>query len=106
MQNSLITPTTKPGNTRTTVYTVVVTPNITGCAISKKLAIVAASLLVPTMTPVAPICKSSTNVALNAVPAGGVFNAFNNQITNSKGFVTPGFIGVGSQTVIYTKQFT
>jgi hypothetical protein len=95
-------PTVTPGSVTTMVYTVVVTPTIANCPLSKTLQISAANPITPTINPVPSLCGNAPGFTLTANPPGGVFSG-NNAISGG-GILTPSLAVTGGNVVMYTSS--
>lgn len=106
-QNTIITPTVALGQSLTVIYTVVVTPSLINCPLTKTMAI---SIINPTPPLIAPItnsfCNSSSPSTISVFPPGGVFTSgvsgTNSPISATGGILTPSLANGGIHTFTYT----
>lgn len=99
--NAIITPPSSTGNTTTLIYTVVVTPTILSCPISKTISITSIPLpQTPTVLPIPNLCTSSPPYTITANPPGGLF--LNNSAVTSLGVIKTSVASSGIHTFIYT----
>ena len=93
VQTTVISPSTAVGSTTTIIYTVVVTPTLVYCPITKTLGITAYSPPTPTITPLAPFCDNASPIQIQVSPLGGTFvttaTGTNTAIGPNTGILTP-----------------
>ena len=94
--------TTQPitGSLSLVVYSVVVTPTVYNCPTLQTLTVTVVNPLSPTITPVTPLCNTSSTVAMIATPGGGTFTT--NSAISGPGIITPSLAAIGTSTVLYT----
>lgn len=98
MQSTIITPTVASGQSTSIVYTMVVTPTVVNCPLTKTLGINVFNNVPATIaTPTSGLCQNSTsNFTLATFPQGGVFSGNPNISTN--GILTPPYVNMGVNT--------
>lgn len=99
-QQTLINPTTTPGNITTVVYTVAVTSNSLNCTTSKTMAITVANPQTPVISPVPQLCTNSAPFQIVANPNGGVYGG--NAVVTLGGLIMPLPAYLGNNTFSYT----
>lgn len=97
--NVIITPTLIQGTQSTIVYTVIVTPTISNCSITKTLNITAFNPLTPSIIPIPNLCNTSNNYSISITPSGGTFNTI--PISNG-GVINPLLSNIGLNTFTYS----
>ncbi|MDP3556144.1 MAG: PKD domain-containing protein [Bacteroidota bacterium] len=97
--SNVFDPATGGGNYILT-YNTTSSPNPTVCPSSSTLAVSVTATLVPTITPVNPICTNASPVTLNANPSGG--NWFGNAGVSTAGIFTPSLTSIGLSIVNYS----
>lgn len=105
MQSTFITPTVASGQSTSIVYTMVVTPTVVNCPLTKTLGINVFSPVTPTITsPVPTLCiNSTTPFLITALPSGGLFQTNQtSQALSSTGLITPSLSNAGTHTFTYT----
>jgi len=98
-QQTLITPTSTPGGSVTTIYTVIVTPTLANCPQTKTLSLTYANPLTPTVIPIPPLCSNSAIYSISAVPSGGSY--LNNYAVTLTGLISPSLAAIGINTFTY-----
>ncbi|MCU0359470.1 MAG: T9SS type A sorting domain-containing protein [Bacteroidia bacterium] len=97
--------TPSPGLLNTVVFTVVVTPSLINCPLSKTMAITWANPITPSISPIPTLCSNSLTFAINAIPMGGVFGNISNQVINSSsGILTPSLASIGLNSFSYNNS--
>jgi hypothetical protein len=96
---TIVSPTLSVGTVTTIVYTVVVTPSVANCPLTKTISITAANPAPPIISPVPALCKNSPIYTLSANPPGGIFTQ-NSAITPG-GLLTPSLAVTGTNTFTY-----
>ena len=98
-----------PGLLNTIVYTVVVTPSLINCPMSKTMSVSWANPATPSVTPIPVLCQNSSGYTINAIPAGGTFSTslVNGQypIGSSSGIISTTLAPIGLNTFTYTAGF-
>jgi gliding motility-associated-like protein len=97
-QNTIISPITNPGSSTTVIYTVIVTPTISSCAVTKTMAITAFNPSTPTINLIPNICNNSSPYFILVSPIGGTFNS--TAIVN--GVIQPNISNIGLNTFNYS----
>ncbi len=89
-----------PGSLNTVVFTVVVTPSIINCPMSKTMAITWANPITPSIVPIPTLCSNSPNHTISVMPNGGSF--MNAPAINSlTGVLTPSLANIGLNSFVY-----
>jgi hypothetical protein len=96
---TIVSPTVSQGNVTTVIYTVVVTPSIVNCPLTKTISITAANPAPPIISPVPALCKNAGIYTLSASPPGGTYS-INNALTPG-GLLTPSLAVTGTSTFTY-----
>jgi len=98
-QNAIISPVYPPGTNTTVIYSVIVTPSIVNCPITKTISVTAINPPTPTISLVPPLCDVSLPYTIIANPPGGVFSTgisgTNNPISSVGGVITPAIANIG-----------
>ncbi len=102
-QSTIISPNVAPGTVSNVIYTVVVTPSIVNCPLTKTLSATAINPAPPVLGAIPPLCNNSTPYTVVATPAGGTFAAVNSTVLNSvTGILSPSFVpSFGTHTMSY-----
>ncbi|MCC6372214.1 MAG: hypothetical protein IT236_14515, partial [Bacteroidia bacterium] len=111
LQNTIVSPTVPIGTSSTVIYTVVATPTLINCPLSKTMAVTMVSPPTPTITPILPSCDNQSPFPVLVSPTGGTFYCVGptatSPITALGGVITPSLAGLGVNTLTYTiKQNT
>jgi len=102
--NAIIVPTLSSGTLSTIVYTVVVTPSLVNCPLTKTMAVSFAYPQTPTIVPIPTLCANATSYSINVNPPGGTFiNGTSNSI-NSSGILSPTLASLGLNTFTYANS--
>jgi gliding motility-associated-like protein len=105
--SNIISPVVPAGTSSTVIYTIVVTPSVVNCPITKTLGITGVNPPTPTINPILPFCDNAPPVQILTTPMGGTFTATftgtNNPIGNSSGIINPASSGLslGINTFTY-----
>ncbi len=99
-QNTIITPTAAPGSSSTIVYTVVVTPSVANCPLTKTLAVSYINPATPTISPIPNLCVFSPPYTITAIPGGGSFVPMT--ALNMSGVIVPTLATIGLNNFTYT----
>jgi hypothetical protein len=103
--NAIIVPTVVPGGSAMINYTVIVTPSLINCPLSKTMAIVVANPLTPSISPIPNLCSNSSNYTIQVQPAGGIFvNGSSIAIDVNTGVLTPSLAATGLNTFTYANS--
>ncbi|WP_317898674.1 T9SS type A sorting domain-containing protein [Aurantibacillus circumpalustris] len=98
--NAIISPSTNPGSVTTLTYTVVVTPTIANCPLTKTLSITIANPITPTINAIPNLCNSSNSVyTISANPIGGIYS--NNAAITPNGILNGASAPIGQNTFTY-----
>jgi gliding motility-associated-like protein len=101
-QNTILTPTGIPvGSVVTTNYTVVVTPTIAICPITKTIAITAVNPPIPTFSAIPALCNTFGPYQIVATPGGGTFTGGSAAMLSPGGIITPSASANGNNTFTY-----
>ena len=102
-QSTIISPATPLGSVTCITYTVVVTPTIANCPISKTLNICAANPAPPVITPIPALCDNMAPYQVLVAPTGGTFAAANTTVLGTtSGILSPNFApSLGTHTLSY-----
>jgi hypothetical protein len=104
--STIIFPSLSPGTFTSIIYTVVVTPSVINCPISKTLSLVAGHPLPPAINPIPILCQNSAGYTINANPSGGTFSSslFNGQfpVGPSSGIISTSLAPIGINTFSYS----
>ncbi len=104
-KNAIIVPTVNPGGSATMNYTVIVTPSVINCPLSKTMAITVANPITPSISPVPALCPNSSNYSIQVQPAGGTFiNGSSAAIDVNTGVLTPSLAATGLNTFTYANS--
>jgi hypothetical protein len=110
LPNTIITPSSSPGNSATIIYTVVVTPSVANCPLTKTLSVTSVNLLTPTISTIPSMCSNGSTFAIIANPPGGSFQnapGAGQPINITTGILTPSLAVPGLNTFTYTiSQYT
>ncbi len=98
--SNVFDPAVAGGGLFTLTYNTTSSPNPTVCPSSSTLAVSVTNTLIPTITPVNPICTNAAPVTLSALPSGGGW--FGNTGVSSVGVLTPSLAPNGTSVVNYT----
>lgn len=100
----LLTPPTPALNSSvTTVYTVMVTPTLVSCPISKTVAVTAINFPTPTLSAIPVFCQNDPTYIITALPAGGTFFSSDpNQPVTPQGVIVPSLAATGVNTFSYS----
>jgi gliding motility-associated-like protein len=100
----IIAPNIAPGNVITTVYTVVVTPTVVNCPITKTISVTAVNLATPSFSPILPFCTNAAPKTISVTPPGGTFSTgMGNWLGTFNGVISPNLIQtVGTNTFVYS----
>lgn len=103
-QNSILSPVLSPGTTSTVVYSVVVTPTLSGCSITKTVAITAVNPPIPTITAIPNLCNNSAPYVILTSPPNGTFvnSIASAPIGSLTGIITPTNAAIGNNTFTYS----
>ena len=102
-QSTIISPTTALGTVTNIIYTVVVTPTIANCPLTKTISIVVANPSTPIFSSIPPLCNTGSPVTINASPSGGTFVGSNSLVIGSvSGILTPTFASIGVNSFTYS----
>jgi hypothetical protein len=103
--NATIVPTVNPGSSAQLNYTVIVTPSLMNCPLSKTIAIIVANPLTPSISPIPGLCSNSSNYSIQVQPAGGIFiNGSSIAINVNTGILTPSLAALGLNTFTYANS--
>ena len=100
LPNTLINPPLITPTIATVVYSIVVTPTILSCPVTRTLVLTIYNPTTPTLSMPPPLCNTFNSVLLTAVPGGGTWTT-NNAISPS-GLLTPNLATIGTSTVLYS----
>lgn len=103
LMQTIISPTVAPGTVSNVIYTVVVTPSVANCPLTKTLSITAINPAPPIITPIPAMCNNSTAYSVAVSPVGGTFAAVNPTLLNTiTGVLSPSFVpSFGTHTMSY-----
>jgi len=108
LQNTIICPTVPLGTQTTIVYTVVATPSVVNCPVTRTMAITAVNPATPTITAIPNMCDNALPYQILVNPGGGTFftgiTGTANPINPSTGMLNPGSpsITIGVNTFTYS----
>lgn len=106
--NSIVNPTLAAGTQSTITYSVLVTPTVINCPVTKTFTVLAVHPPTPTISAIPALCNTSPIYSITSNPAGGIFStAFppaTSPIGPSSGLITPSNtnIAIGTNTFVYT----
>jgi gliding motility-associated-like protein len=114
LQNTIITPTAPMGTNGLTIYTVVVTPTLAYCPLTKTLAVTSVNPPTPTITTIPNLCRHQNPYQIIVAPTGGTFYTSSstgtaNPIGATTGILTPTLVTniSSANTITYSvKVFT
>lgn len=100
----LLMPPTPAFNTSvTTIYTVLASPTVINCPMTKTLAVTAINFPPPTISAVPIFCNNAAAYTITASPPGGSFVATGaNPAVNAQGILTPSLANAGVNTFSYS----
>ncbi|HOZ87858.1 MAG TPA: T9SS type A sorting domain-containing protein, partial [Bacteroidia bacterium] len=87
----------------TNVYTVVVTPSVVNCPLTKTISVTSLTLPTPVLSPMPqPFCNTASTKTVTAFPANGTFTSSSgNWINSVSGVITPSLTTAGTNTFAY-----
>ncbi|MES2680745.1 MAG: T9SS type A sorting domain-containing protein [Bacteroidota bacterium] len=87
----------------TNVYTVVVTPSVVNCPITKTISVTSLTLPTPVLSAMPqPFCNTASSKTVTAFPASGTFTSSSgNWINSVSGVITPSLTAAGTNTFAY-----
>lgn len=96
---AIITPTVSMGYQSTLIYSVVVTPSVINCPLTKTLSVTSINPLPPSINPIPSLCQNSLPFyTVSASPSGGSFHSYTGVTSN--GVLNPA--AAGQKTLSYT----
>ena len=99
--STIILPSTPPGIITTLIYTVVVTPTLVNCPLTKTLSITVANPVTPTIMTIPSLCDNPLyNYTISTNPSGGLFSN-NAAIGSTNGIIQPLMASIGLNTFTY-----
>ncbi|MCC6372544.1 MAG: T9SS type A sorting domain-containing protein, partial [Bacteroidia bacterium] len=102
LQNTILSPSVSSGGSLTVIYTVVATPSIANCPLSKTLALTIFNPATPSISSIPAICKNALSQTISVNPTGGVFSCNTAGAINSiSGMITPSLSLPGINTFTY-----
>jgi hypothetical protein len=100
--NTLITPTASPGSSNSIIYTVVVTPTMVSCPVTRTIEIIISNPLPVSISSPGQLCSNAAPVSLSGQPSGGYFiNAGQGSAISSGGLLDPTLAPVGVNNFTY-----
>lgn len=106
LQSTIITPSTVPlGTSSTIIYTIVATPTLMNCPVTRTMAITMVNPLTPSITlGTSVFCANSPAYTITASPAGGTFSTpfANGLVHQTTGVMNPSLGNIGSNLVYYS----
>ena len=114
LQSTIITPTAPMGTNLVTIYTVVVSPTLAYCPMTKTLSITSVNPPTPTITTIPNLCRHQNPYQIIVAPTGGTFYTSSstgtaNPIGSTTGILTPTLVTniSSANTITYSvKVFT
>jgi gliding motility-associated-like protein len=97
LQNTIITPTLAIGTQTNMTYSVVITPTVINCPVTRTMSMLATNPPTPTITAIPNLCTNGSNYQIIANPPGGVFSILSGIIVP-----TATNLAIGTNTVSYT----
>lgn len=87
----------------TTVYSVVITPAIANCPVTRTIAVLFANGAAPLINPIPELCTNSGTYAISALPAGGTYSTGSGIWLSSSGIIQSNLITASG---VYTLSYT
>lgn len=101
--NVVVSPTFTPGVVTTMIYTVVVTPSIVNCPVSKTIAVTIASPSAPTISPIPALCANASTYQIVSNPPGGTYTSSTSSgVGLFTGIINPSQALPGTNTFVYS----
>ena len=106
VQSIILVPIVPTGGSVTTIYTVVVTPTLANCPLSKTISITMFNPVSPTLTPItSTFCSNSPQYTIQVTPAGGQFStglsSGASPVGSINGVITPSLANLGINSFTY-----
>lgn len=102
MPTVVINPAIPQGSSSTIIYTVVVTPSLVNCPLSKTTSITVKHPLPPVISIIPPLCSSAAAYTIQATPGGGIYtNSPGSQSGLSNGIISPSLSSNGTHSFTY-----
>ena len=104
--STIITPVVSVGTTSTVIYSIIVTPSVVNCPMTKTIAITAVNPPTPTITLIPNLCNNSSLYSIGVNPPGGTFSTgitgTANPISPNGGIITPSLANIGVNNFVYS----